>query len=71
MIKFIIRFLIILILTTIIIGLYYPKLQELGLSEIPGDFYLEKDYVKFYFPITTSTLVTCLINLIIWFYNEY
>lgn len=66
MIKFVITF----GLMMIIIGIFYSQLQELGLGKIPGDFCLESGGFKLYFPITTSILASCLINLILWFCEE-
>jgi hypothetical protein len=43
----------------IIIGLAYPKLQELGPAKVSGDFCLERGEVKFYLPITTAILASC------------
>ena len=65
-----IRFLIIFGLIMIIIGIAYPQLQELGLGNIPGDFCLARGDFEFYFPITSSIIVSFLINLILWFCNK-
>ena len=64
------RFLITFGLIMIIIGICYSKLQELGLGEIPGDLCLEGGNLKIYFPITTSILISGLINLIMWFCDK-
>ena len=65
-----IRFFIIFGLVMIIMAISYPQLQELGLGEIPGDFNWEKDNFIFYLPITSSIIVSCLINLALWFCDK-
>ena len=64
------RFLITFGLMMIIIGIFYPQLQELGLGKIPGDFYSEKGNLKLYYPFTSSITSSCIINLIIYFYKK-
>lgn len=64
------RFLIIFGLMILIIGIIYPYLQNLGLGKIIGDFSFERDGFKFYFPLTSSIIASCIINLIMWFCEE-
>ncbi len=65
-----VRFIIIFSLTMLIFGIFYSKLEEWGIGSIPGDFLLEKGEFKLYLPITTSILVSCLIQIILWFFNK-
>jgi hypothetical protein len=64
------RFLIILGLTIIIIGIFFPLFQKLGLGKLPGDFLISKDNFKFYFPLTTSILISCFLTLALWLINK-
>lgn len=48
------------------LGLLWPLLQKSGLGRLPGDFYVDRGNFKFYFPLTTSILVSLLITLILW-----
>jgi ribose/xylose/arabinose/galactoside ABC-type transport system permease subunit len=50
----------------IIIGLAWPLLQKLGLGRLPGDISIERDGFRFYFPITTSIIVSLILTLILW-----
>jgi hypothetical protein len=50
----------------IIIGLAWPFLQKLGLGRLPGDISIERDGFRFYFPITTSIIVSLILTLILW-----
>ncbi len=38
----------------------------LGLGKLPGDFSIEKPGFKFYFPLTTSLLISAAISLVLW-----
>lgn len=64
-------FLIILGLIIIIIGLCYPIIEKLGISKLPGDFYIEKENFSFYFPLTTSILISYFITIILWLVDKY
>jgi len=48
----------------VVLGLvfaYGPKIPFLG--RLPGDIYIKKDTFRFYFPITTSILISILLSL--------
>ncbi len=48
----------------IIAGLIYPYLSNLGLGKLPGDIIIEKKNFNFYFPITTSIILSILLSLL-------
>ena len=48
----------------ILIGLLYPYLSSLGLGKLPGDIVVERKNFNFYFPITTSIILSILISLL-------
>ena len=60
------RFLIVLGAVLILLGLLMPWLAKLGLGRLPGDIVIERENFSFYFPITTSILVSLLLSLIFW-----
>ena len=41
----------------------------LGLGRLPGDFSYEKPGFKFYFPLTTSLLISAAISLVFWLFR--
>jgi hypothetical protein len=61
------RFLIVLGIVLLVAGLAWPWLSKLGLGRLPGDIRIETEGGGFYFPITTSILVSIFISLILWF----
>ena len=48
---------------------YGPKIPFLG--KLPGDISVEKENFKFYFPITSSIIVSILISLILLLINRF
>jgi hypothetical protein len=59
------RFLIILGLTIVVIGLLWPWLARLGLGRLPGDIYIQGERGSLYVPITTSILVSLALSLVL------
>ncbi len=53
-------------LILLLIGILWPWLAKSGLGRLPGDIAIERDNFRFYFPITTSILVSLAVTLILW-----
>jgi hypothetical protein len=64
------RFLILLGVTILLIGLLWPLLSRLGLGRLPGDIVIERDNVTFYFPIVTCLLLSLVFSLVMWVWNH-
>ncbi|MEF8794212.1 DUF2905 domain-containing protein [Thiohalorhabdus sp.] len=64
------RFLVILGLVLVGAGLLWPFLQKLGLGRLPGDILIRRDNWHFYFPLTTSLLLSLLISLLLWLFHK-
>jgi hypothetical protein len=60
------RWLIVLGLVLIVIGVLWPLLSKLGLGRLPGDIVIEREHFQFYFPIMTSLLVSLILSVILW-----
>ena len=60
------RWLIILGIVLIVVGVLWPWLSKLGLGRLPGDIVIERDNFTFYLPITTSILVSVGLSVILW-----
>lgn len=52
------------------LGLLWPLIAKLGLGSLPGDIKLERKGFTFYFPVTTSILVSLVITLILWIFRR-
>ena len=64
------RFLIILGLTIVVVGLLWPWLTRLGLGRLPGDIYIHGERGSLYIPITTSILVSLTLSLLLWLFSR-
>jgi hypothetical protein len=60
------RWLVILGLVLVVVGLLWPYLSRLGLGRLPGDIVIERENLRVYIPITTSILISVLISLVLW-----
>jgi hypothetical protein len=60
------RFLIVAGAIAIALGLLWPWLAKLGLGRLPGDFHVEREGFSFYFPLTTSLIVSAVVTAVIW-----
>jgi hypothetical protein len=54
----------------VVLGLAWPLLAKLGLGSLPGDIKLERKGFTFYFPITTSILISLVITFIVWIFRR-
>ena len=64
------RTLIILGLLIILLGVLWPWLQKIGLGRLPGDIAIERENFRFYFPLTTSIIISLLITLLFWLFRR-
>ena len=64
------RFLIVLGLAILMVGLLWPYLGKLGLGRLPGDIVIERENVRFYLPLATCLLLSLLFSLILWLVNR-
>lgn len=52
-------------------GLLYLFGRVPGLGRLPGDIYYEGDGFSFYFPITTSILLSVVLSLLFYLFNIF
>ena len=64
------RILIIAGIVLVVLGLLWPVLQKAGLGRLPGDIAIERDNFRFYFPITTSIIVSLILTLLFWLFRK-
>jgi hypothetical protein len=64
------RFLIVLGLAILVIGLLWPYLSQIGLGRLPGDIVIERENMSFYFPLMTCLLLSVLFSLVFWAVNR-
>ncbi len=64
------RFLIVLGLVILAVGLLWPVLTRLGLGRLPGDIVIQRGSFSFYFPIMTCILISVLLSLAFWLFGR-
>lgn len=60
------KWLIVVGIILILAGLLWPVISKLGLGHLPGDIQIKRDNFSFYFPLTTSIILSLLITLVLW-----
>ncbi len=64
------RFLIIIGVAILIVGIAWPWLVRLGLGRLPGDINIERDGWSFHFPLMTSVIASLVLTLLIWLFRK-
>jgi hypothetical protein len=64
------RFLIVLGLVIVAIGVLWPVLGRLGLGRLPGDIVIQRGNFSFYFPLATCIIVSILLSAVFWLFNR-
>jgi len=64
------RFLIVLGLVIVAIGVLWPFLGRLGLGRLPGDLVIQRGNFSFYFPLATCIIVSVLLSVVLWLFNR-
>ena len=64
------RFLIVLGLAILAVGVLWPVLAKFGLGRLPGDIAIERENFRFYFPLMTSILLSLVFSVVLWLVNR-
>ncbi|MFA7387031.1 MAG: DUF2905 domain-containing protein [Thiohalobacteraceae bacterium] len=64
------RWLIILGIVLLVLGLLWPLLTKLGLGRLPGDIVVERENFRFHFPLTTSVIISLVLSLLFWLFRR-
>ena len=59
------RWLIVIGIALIVLGLAWPLIVKLGLGNLPGDIRVEREGFSFYFPITTGIIISVVVSLVL------
>lgn len=60
------RLLIILGAVLLVAGLAWPLIRRSGLGRLPGDLFFQGEHFSFYFPLTSSIVVSVVLTVILW-----
>lgn len=64
------RFLIVLGLAILVVGLLWPYLSKIGLGRLPGDIVIERENGTVYVALATCLLLSLLLSLVFWVANR-
>ena len=64
------RWLILLGIALVVLGIAWPWLAKLGLGRLPGELRIEREGFGFYFPLTTSLIVSIVVSLLLWLFRR-
>jgi hypothetical protein len=64
------RWLMIVGVLLVLLGLAWPLITKLGLGRLPGDIRIERDGFSFYFPITTAIVISIVLSLLLWLFRK-
>lgn len=62
------KILIIVGVILLLVGLLWPWIQKLGLGRLPGDIAVEREGFSFFFPLTTSIIISLVLSLLFWLF---
>jgi hypothetical protein len=60
------KWLIVIGIILVLTGLLWPVIGKLGLGHLPGDIQVKRENFSFYFPLTTSILISLAVSIILW-----
>ena len=64
------KWLVIVGIIFILVGAAWPWLSKLGIGHLPGDIYIERKGFSFYFPITTSIIISLVLSIFYWLFRK-
>ncbi len=64
------RFLIVLGLAIVAIGVLWPLIARLGLGRLPGDIVIQRGNFSFYFPLATCIILSIVLGAVVWLFNR-
>ncbi len=64
------RFLVIVGLLCIVLGLLWPWLKQLPLGRLPGDILIVRENFRFSFPLTSCIVVSLVLSFLLWLFRR-
>lgn len=64
------RLLITLGVLLLLAGIAWPWLSKLPFGRLPGDIHVQRDWLDFYFPLSTGLVISVLVSLVIWWFRK-
>lgn len=64
------RTLVLLGICCILAGLLWPWLRMIPLGRLPGDIVIVRENFRFFFPVTSSIVVSLVLSLLFWLFRK-
>jgi len=64
------KWLIIIGIIFILVGMAWPWLSMLGIGHLPGDIDIKRKGFSFYFPVTSSIIISLVLSIIFWIFRK-
>lgn len=64
------RMLILAGLALIVAGVVWSIAERFGFGRLPGDIAIERENFRFYFPLTTSILISIVLSALVWLFRR-
>jgi hypothetical protein len=64
------KWLVIIGIIFILVGVAWPWLSRLGIGHLPGDIYIERKGFSFYAPITSSIIISVVLSILYWIFRK-
>jgi hypothetical protein len=62
--------LIIMGVVLVCLGLLWPLVVKLPLGRLPGDIIIKKENINFYFPLSTSVIISIIVSILFWLFRK-
>ena len=62
--------LIIMGVVLVCLGLLWPLVVKLPLGRLPGDIIIRKENMNFYFPLSTSVIISIIVSILFWLFRK-
>lgn len=64
------RWLIIVGLALVAIGVAWPWLSRIPWGRLPGDFSIERENFSFHFPLMTGLVISVIVSVVLWLFRK-
>ncbi len=54
----------------VVAGLLWPLLRSFPLGRLPGDLVIVRENFRFYFPLSSSILISLVVTLLFWLFRK-
>ena len=64
------RWLIVIGIVFVLVGLAWPWVSKIPWGRLPGDFSIERENFSVYFPLMTGLVLSVIVSLLLWWFRK-